>query len=711
MSELLLIITRWLLRLVYRVEVQGECRIGERTLIVANHQSFLDGVLLATMLPVRPMFLVHSTVLRNWFFRLVLKAVRHEGIDTTKPIALKRMVALVEAGEAVVIFPEGRITVTGSLMKVYDGPAFVAVKTGCAVVSVNIDGAVYSPWSRMGGRDFPRKWFPKIRMTVSPGVTIPMPEAPRARDRRRLAAERLRRILQESAYRARRRRTLWEAVVDAAELNGRGRKVLEDVNTHFAPVDYAMVLKASLALGRLTSGMTKQREMVGVMMPNASATVYRMFGLSAFGRVPAMLNFTSGARGVQAACRAANVRLVVTSRAFIEKAKLGDLVASLTGVEILYLEDLRARLRLSDKLWILWATHNPRSAALAVQPNEPALVLFTSGSEGAPKGVVLSHDSVLANVEQVNAVYSFSSADSFLSALPLFHAFGITGGVMVPLLKGCRVVLYPSPLHYRTVPEFVYDHDCTVLFTTNTFLAKYAQVAHPYDFYNVRHLIVGAEKLTDDVRRLCLDKFGLRVLEGYGATECSPVIALNTPLASRPGSVGEILPGMEYKLVPVEGIDAGGLLHVRGDNVMLGYLHSEKPGALQPVDSWYNTGDVVNMSGEFISIQARLKRFAKVAGEMVPLDLVERIAIEADPKAAHAASSYKDTNRGEALVIFTEAKDLDREKLKAAARRLGAPEIAIPRRIVPMDKLPILGNGKRDYAKLAQVASESLVTR
>jgi acyl-[acyl-carrier-protein]-phospholipid O-acyltransferase / long-chain-fatty-acid--[acyl-carrier-protein] ligase len=257
----------------------------------------------------------------------------------------------------------------------------------------------------------------------------------------------------------------------------------------------------------------------------------------------------------------------------------------------------------------------------------------------------------------------------------------------------------------------VYDHDCTVLFTTNTFLAKYAQVAHPYDFYSVKHLVVGAEKLTDDVRKLCLDKFGLRVLEGYGATECSPVIALNTPLANRPGTVGEILPGLEYKLVPVEGIEEGGLLHVRGDNVMLGYLQAERPGKIQPVDGWYNTGDVVSMSGEFISIRARLKRFAKVAGEMVPLDLVEKIAVEAEPKAAHAASSYKDTGRGEALVLFTESKELDREKLKGAARRLGAPEIAIPRRIVHMDKLPILGNGKRDYAKLAQVASESVVTR
>jgi acyl-[acyl-carrier-protein]-phospholipid O-acyltransferase/long-chain-fatty-acid--[acyl-carrier-protein] ligase len=709
--SLLVVLTRWLLRLVYRVEVVGDRRIGEGSLIVANHQSFLDGVLLAVFLPARPMFLVHTTVVQKWYFRFILRAVRYEAIDTSKPIAMKRMVQLIEAGESVVIFPEGRITVTGSHMKVYDGPAFVAVKTGCPVVAVHIEGAVYTPWSRMGGRDFPRKWLPAIRLTVFPPTTIPMPEAPRARERRRLASERLRRILQEAAYRSRRRRTLWTALVHAARLHGRGRKVLEDINSNFAPVSYATLLKASLALGRLTAPLTREREMVGVLMPNASATVYLLFGLSAFGRTPAMLNFTSGARGVKSACAAAGVRLVITSRAFIERARLADLVAALDGVEILYLEDLRARLALADKLWILWAQRRPLAAAAPAGPRDPALVLFTSGSEGTPKGVVLSHDSLLANVDQGNAIYAFSSADRFLSALPLFHAFGITGGILIPLIKGCRVVLYPSPLHYRTVPEFVYDHDCTVLFTTNTFLAKYAQVAHPYDFHNVRHLVVGAEKLTDDVRRLCQDKFGLRVLEGYGATECSPVIALNTPLANRPGTVGEIVPGLEYRLAPVEGIDAGGLLHVRGDNVMLGYLRPERPGELDPVGEWYNTGDVVDMSGDFITIRARLKRFAKVAGEMASLDLVEKIAIEADPRAQHASSSCKDTARGEAIVLFTEARDLDREKLKAAARRLGAPEYLIPRRIVPLDRIPLLGNGKKDYTTLARMAQEAGVGR
>lgn len=704
-------LVRALVRLLYRVEVRGAIGSAERMLIVANHQSFLDGLLLGLFLPVSPTYLIHSTIADKWYFRFALRAVRYRVVDTTKPIALKTMVQIVESGEPVVIFPEGRITVTGSQMKVYDGPAFVAARTGCTVVPVHIEGAVYTPFSRMSG-DFPRKLFPRITLTIHPGVHLPMPEAARARDRRRLASEGLRRILQESAYKARRRTALFDALLDAIALHGRGRRVLEDINSNFSPVTLGTVLKASLALGRLVARHSTPGEYVGVLMPNANATVYLLFGMASTGRVPAMLNFTAGALGLQNACEVARIRLVLTSRAFLEKANLADVVSRLRGVNVVYLEDLRAQFSAADKLWLVaWALRNPRAVRHPVRPEDAAVVMFTSGSEGLPKGVVLSHDSILANVAQINAAVPFSPSEKFLSALPLFHAFGITAGVVLPLLKGCRVVLYPSPLHYRTVPEFVYDHDCTVLFTTNTFLAKYAKAAHVYDFYNLRYLVVGAEKLTEDVQRLCFDKFGLRALEGYGATECSPVIAVNTPLANRAGSVGELLPGIEHRIAPVPGLP-GGVLHVRGDNVMLGYLKHDRPGEIQPAESefgprWYSTGDVVSIDDGYVRIQARLKRFAKVAGEMVSLELVERIAAEAQPASLHAAATYRDPVRGDAVVVFTEDARLDRDALKIAARRLGAPEIALPRRIVALPKLPLLGNGKKDYVALARLADET----
>jgi acyl-[acyl-carrier-protein]-phospholipid O-acyltransferase/long-chain-fatty-acid--[acyl-carrier-protein] ligase len=708
--RLLAIALRAVFRLLYQVEVRGECCPGDRTLIIANHQSFLDPILLGAFLPVWPTYLVHTTIASKWYFRLFSGLFPHAVADTTKPLVVKTLVALVESGQPVLIFPEGRITLTGALMKVYDGPAFVAAKTGCAVVPVHIDGALYTPFSRMGP-DSPKRWFPRVGVTVLPPVTIPMPDAPKARDRRRAASEALRRIMQGSAYMSRRSSTLFESLVDAARLHGRGKKIIEDINTNFAPVSYGRIIKGSVALARIVSKLTDPGETIGVLMPNANATVALLFGITAARRVAGMLNYTSGAGGIEQACAIAQIRTVITSRAFVEKADLFGTMARLTSVRVVYLEDLRAGLNARDKLWIVWANWRPARALKPARPDGPALVMFTSGSEGVPKGVVLSHDSVLANVAQINAVFPFSSADRFLSALPLFHAFGVTAGILVPLLKGCHVVLYPSPLHYRAVPEFTYDHDCTVLFTTNTFLRRYAQAAHPYDLYSVRFLVVGAEKLADDVKQLCMDKFGLRVLEGYGATECSPVIAVNTPLAYRAGTAGEVLPGIATRVVPVPGFDQAGVLHVRGDSVMLGYVDENLPGNVRRVESecgpgWYNTGDVVTISDRYVTIHARLKRFAKIAGEMVSLELVERIAAEASPSAAHATVTHRDPSRGEMIVLFTEDRDLDRLALMEAAKRLGAPELAVPRRVLHVPKIPAHANGKKDYVALARAAEE-----
>jgi acyl-[acyl-carrier-protein]-phospholipid O-acyltransferase/long-chain-fatty-acid--[acyl-carrier-protein] ligase len=707
--EIFAAIARLVLRAFFRVRVRGELPVSGRMLIVANHQSFLDGILLGAFLPVNPTYLVHTLIATRWYFRLPLMLIKHVVTDTRKPLVVKTVVSLIESNQPVMIFPEGRITITSSLMKVYDGPAFVAAKTGCAVVPVHIEGAIYSPFSRMSG-DFPRKLFPRITIDIQPAVHIAMPDAPTAKLRRRQASETMRRLLQNAAYRSRTRQSLFESLLDTADLHGRSRSVLEDISGH--PASYRGILKGSLALGRLVSRFTAECENVGVLMPNANATVFLLFGMFATRRVPAMLNFTSGAAGLQNACRIASIRTVITSHTFVEKARLADTIERLKDVKIVYLEDLRPQFRLKDKLWLIFrALPNPRAVMRPVRPEEPAVILFTSGSEGVPKGVVLSHDSILANVAQIRAAFPFSSKEKFLSALPIFHAFGLTAGIVLPLTNGCRVFLYPSPLHYRVIPEVIYDRDCTVLFATNTFLGNYAKVAHPYDFYGVRYLVVGAEKLTEDVQQLCLEKLGLRVLEGYGATECSPVVAVNTPLAARMGSVGEVLPGMETRVAPVEGVEQGGVLHVRGDNVMLGYLKHDQPGVLQPPESefgpgWYNTGDVVKFDDGFVRIRGRLKRFAKVAGEMVSLEVVEEIANGAQPAQAHAAIAIKEAGRGEAILLFTEDPALSRPQLLASARQAGAPEIAVPRRIVYMEKLPMLGSGKKDYVALARAAEE-----
>jgi acyl-[acyl-carrier-protein]-phospholipid O-acyltransferase/long-chain-fatty-acid--[acyl-carrier-protein] ligase len=710
---MLKLLIRGLLRLLYRVEVHGALPQAAKTLIVGNHQSFLDAPIMWSILPDDTLWVVHSQVMKQLAFRLLVRVTDHIVIDTTNPFALKSTVDVIEAGRKVIIFPEGRVTVTGSLMKIYDGPAFIAAKTGATVAPFILDGAVRAKgFSRMDG-DYPLALFPKIKVTFFPGEVIPMPEAPSGKLRRRKAGEAMQRLLQRCLALSKPKRSLHEAFLDAIELHGRGRHMVEDAGG--ADLTYGGVLKGSLALGRLVSKITTENEVVGVLMPNAAATLCLALGLFGVRRIPAMLNFTAGVDGMQSALRAAKVKTILTSRQFLEKGKLTAVVEKLQGVNVVFLEDLRARLTLGDKLWlILYALPFPRAATKISKPDEPAVVLFTSGSEGKPKGVVLSHWAILSDIEQVFSIIDVSRADKILSAMPVFHSFGLTAGFMLPIVSGLRLFLYPSPLHYSIVPELFYDRDATVMFATPTFLKHYAKRAHPYDFRKVKMLLGGAEKLTDEIRNTYMDKFGVRVLEGYGATECAPVIAVNTAMRYKAGTVGEILPLMEWKLEKVPGIEEGGLLHVKGPNVMLGYWRESNPCVLEPPQSvfgpgWYPTGDLAVVDDDgFLQLRGRVKRFAKVAGEMISLEVVEKIAETASPKHIHGAVNRPDPGRGEMIVLCTQDKDLKRDQLQAAARELGAPELAIPRRIVYIDKIPLLGTGKKDYPKLTQLVEAQL---
>lgn len=703
-------VLRALARLLFRVELrfQGSDFSANRLLVVANHESFLDGLLLGLFLPIDPVFVVHTGIANNFWFRLLLSQVDYLAVDPTSPMAMKKVIRLIESGHPVVIFPEGRITQTGSLMKVYDGPAFVAAKTGATVLPVRLDGAARSYFSRLSGK-YPKEICPKIRLTVLPPAHFPMPEAATAKLRRRQSGEQMRKLMQEMIFASRPQQTLYTALCDAAEIFGKGRRLLEDMKQ--IEYSYNDLLKMALILGRQVERLTWPGEKVGLLLPNLVPTVGLIFGLAARRRVPAMLNYTAGSDALQAACTAAEVRTIITARAFVEQAKLADKLAALQGVELVYLEDIRARIGLADKLWLLlWAIHRPRAFELPASPEDAAVVLFTSGSEGKPKGVVLPHRAILANIAQIRAVIDFSVDDKVLNALPIFHSFGLTAGALLPILTGASLFLYPSPLHYRVIPEVAYDRNCTVLFGTSTFLANYARFAHPYDFYRLRYVVAGAEKLSDAVRSLWFEKFGIRIFEGYGATETAPVLAVNTPMAYKTGTVGNLLPGIEHRLLPVPGIAHGGLLHVRGPNVMAGYLKAEQPGVLQPPASelgagWYETGDVVEIDGEgFVKIVGRVKRFAKIAGEMVSLEVVEKLATATAPEKQHAVSSQPDAAKGEALVLFTTDHALGRELLAAKARELGLPELAVPRKIQKVDTLPLLGTGKIDYVTLKRLA-------
>ncbi len=494
-------------------------------------------------------------------------------------------------------------------------------------------------------------------------------------------------------------KTLFEAVANSSRKYNSSTPVLEDITG--ASLTFKKLMIGANVLARKFKPHFHKGEAVGVLLPNAAGGTITLIALQSLGCVPAMLNFSAGPSTVVSACETAAVKTVLSSHAFIEKGDLQELVKVMekSGLEFIWLEDVRKSVGILDKLKGLFSASKPLQET---KPDDPAVILFTSGSEGLPKGVVLSHANILANIAQVGARIEFSrKTDKVFSALPVFHSLGLTGGMMLPLIYGVPLFLYPSPLHYKIIPKAVAKTQSTILFGTDTFLGGYARMAKEGDFDSLRMVVAGAEPVKLETTQTWKERFDVDVLEGFGMTEAAPVLAVNTIEERKTGTVGKLLPGIEAKLEDVEGIEDGGKLIIKGPNLMLGYMMPDKPGVLQPRKSdWHDTGDVVHIDDEgFVAIKGRIKRFAKIAGEMISLTQIESIVNPLAPDEDHAVVSIPDRKKGEKIILVTTAVDLEKADILKSVKERGLSELLAPSAIEVVNAIPILGSGKIDYTR------------
>lgn len=487
----------------------------------------------------------------------------------------------------------------------------------------------------------------------------------------------------------------------AMQANGADNIALEDGDRR--RLTYRDLVRAVAALSRVIRRKVGDRsDTVAIMLPSSAAGAIAYYATIAAGYRPAMLNFTAGEATLAQALELSRAAAFISAHRFIELGSYDELAASLARrVPMLALEDLREEVGWRDKAYAALAHRLnllPRPA-----PDAPAVIIFTSGSEGEPKGVVLTHANLLANAEQVNRALPLSLVKVFFNPLPTFHSYGLGPGLVLPLSLGLKLILHPSPLRIKEVTQRIAETKANVVLSTDTFLRQYARVGDDGSLSSIQFAVCGAERVRPETRDLVRSRFGFEVVEGYGVTESSPVIAVNTPEEIRDGTVGRLVPGVEARLEPVPGLE-GYRLYVRGPNVMSGYLQPDGR-IVPPHEGWHDTGDVADFEDGFLAIRGRLKRFAKIGGEMTSLVTVENLAGAVWPEHVHAAAAVPGGRKGDIVVLLTEQPDADRTDLVAELQRRVLSERYLPERIFTVEQIPQLGTGKLDIVATTRLAS------
>ncbi|MBZ9761087.1 AMP-binding protein [Mesorhizobium sp. CA8] len=695
-------------KLAYRI-ADNRMRIARSAktpvIYVVSHQSRIEPALMLSLLPDDTLHILDEASARSPWLEPWRELARTIAFNAEHIFVSRRLVRVLKGKGRLAVYLPDNVEPDVKSFRLFRAITRIAMQADATIVPIFVAGTRDLPVSLTPKEKAPRHWFPRLSVSVLEPMTIAELVA-RNPDMASNTNALFDRFAEARLYGTNLDRGLFLAMRDAADRIGPSSPIIEDVIS--GSLSYRKLFIGARVLGRHFEAVTAPGEAVGVLLPNANGVVLTFVGLISAGRVAAMINYTAGPASVTAAVRTAVIRTVISSRAFIEKAAIDDIVAAVEagGAKMLWLEDVRAGVTTLDKVAaaLLWRLPLQRQ-----QASKPAVILFTSGSEGTPKAVVLSNRNLLANVMQAEARVSVSPADILLNVLPVFHSFGLTGGTILPLVLGIKLFLYPSPLHYKIIPEIARKVKPTVMFGTDTFLANYARTAKDGDFSSLRFVVAGAEAVKPETRRTYRDRFHASIVEGFGLTEAAPVVAVNTAIHNRDGTVGRPLPAIRVKLEPVEGIADGGRLWLDGPNLMMGYMTADRPGELQRLEGWHDTGDIVSIDREgFITIRGRAKRFAKIAGEMVSLGAVEMLVQSLWPEERHAAVAVPDKRRGERIVLVTTADDANAEELRQFGKNAGAAELMVPNDIIKVDEIPVLGSGKTDYISARKLAIDRL---
>lgn len=695
-------------KLAYRI-ADDRIRIARNArtpvIYVVSHQSRIEPALMLSLLPDDTLHILDDASARSPWLEPWRELGRTIAFNAEHVFVSRRLVRVLKGKGRLAVYLPDTVEPDTKSFRLFRAITRIAMQADARIVPIFVAGSRDLPVSLTPKDNAPRHWFPRLSLSVLEPMTIAELVA-RNPDMASNTNALFDRFAEARLHGTNLDRGLFLGMRDAATRVGASHPIIEDVIS--GALSYRKMFIGARVLGRRFEAVTAPGEAVGLLLPNANGVVLSFVGLVSAARVAAMINYTAGPASVTAAIRTAVIRTVVSSRAFIEKAGIDDIVAAVEagGAKMLWLEDVRESVTMLDKVAaaLFWRFPLQRQ-----QASKPAVILFTSGSEGTPKAVVLSHRNLYANAMQAEARVTISPADILLNVLPVFHSFGLTGGTILPLVTGVKLFLYPSPLHYKIIPEIARKVKPTVMFGTDTFLANYARTAKDGDFSSLRFVVAGAEAVKPETRRTYRDRFQASIIEGFGLTEAAPVVAVNTAIHNRDGTVGRLLPAIRMKLEPVEGISDAGRLWLDGPNMMMGYMTADRPGELQPLEGWHDTGDIVSVDRDgFITIRGRAKRFAKIAGEMVSLGAVEMLVQSLWPEERHAAVAVPDKRRGERIVLVTTADDASAEELRQFGKKAGAAELMVPNDIIKVEEIPVLGSGKTDYVSARKLAIDRL---